>query len=323
VRQEDEALEEKSARKKFRKKMTTSNDKLFYFTTRTKVLPSPTMNLKNLEDKALIKNTERIAQGDHATLVTLLHHLREIEARRLFSDLKYQSLFDFTVRHLKYSEDEAQRRIVAMRLLREIPEIEAQIADASLNLTNICLAQTLFAKEKKAGRQCDKRGVLAKLRNKSTREARKVVAEINPEMNKTKTLTFDMIEDESLRQKLLRVKGLYAHSNPNLSLTDLLHLLADKALADKSPAAPRKSAEDKKPGQTPSKAKIYRYVWRRDEEKCTNCGSYYAVQSDHIHPWAAGGGTTIENSRLLCRNCNLRAAVAFFGREKMRRYYSG
>jgi hypothetical protein len=39
---------------------------------------------------------------------------------------------------------QAQRRIQAMRLMKEIPEIENKITEGSLNLSNIAQAQTAF-----------------------------------------------------------------------------------------------------------------------------------------------------------------------------------
>jgi len=179
------------------------------------------------------------------------HHLRENERRRLFSKYKYASLFAYAMGELKLSEDEANRRISAMRLLRDIPEIENKIASGELSLTNMVLAQTLFSKEKKSGRPytpTQKIEVLAKLENQSVRSAQKIVATINPEMKSKKTeLSFDWITDDSLREKLLTLKGAYAHSDPNLTLSELLHKLCDLHLDAKpkppaAPQAPRQSA---------------------------------------------------------------------------------
>jgi 5-methylcytosine-specific restriction endonuclease McrA len=275
------------------------------------------MNFKNIDDTTLIKNTEQIAVNDRKTLISLLHHLREIEKRRLFSALGYQSLFDFVVNRLKYSEDEAQRRISTMRLMRELPDLEQRILDGSLKLTNICLAQRLFSKEKKAGRKYsseEKLNVIDKLEDRSTRDALNIVSRINPEMKKTVEFDFNSIDDDALRERLIAVKGLYAHIDPNMSLKDLLGKLCDLAEAEKnkSPAAAKKDSE----------AEIYRRVWRDQGGKCVKCGSTHAVQHDHIVPWAAGGETTYENLRLLCRNCNLRAAIEFYGRRKMENYLS-
>jgi hypothetical protein len=102
------------------------------------------MNLQHLSDESLDLETLRYVEKEREVLTAVLHHLREIERRRLFSALKYQSLFDYAERRLGYSRDQAWRRIEAMRMLKECPEIEEKIATGALSLTNIGLARTVF-----------------------------------------------------------------------------------------------------------------------------------------------------------------------------------
>src|SRR3954468_15074537 len=95
-----------------------------------------TMNLKHLTDETLHTETQRLNREQSLLLVQLLHHLRENERRRIFSAHKYPSLFAYVMGELKYSEDEAARRISAMRLLRDLPEIENKISSGALSMTN-------------------------------------------------------------------------------------------------------------------------------------------------------------------------------------------
>ena len=100
--------------------------------------------IPKLKDQELLKVTADLVQNERHVLTLVLHHLREVERRRLFSDLGYPSLFEYCVRELKYSEGQAGRRIQAMRLLKELPEIEPMIRSGSLSLTNISQAQSYF-----------------------------------------------------------------------------------------------------------------------------------------------------------------------------------
>lgn len=232
-----------------------------------------------------------------------------------------------------------------MRLLRDIPEIEERIESGALTLSNLNLAQTLFKREKQEGNPVTKESkmeVLFQLENKSKREAQAIVAEINPGLKSTRKLDFDIIEDESLRDKLLSVKGLFAAVDPNMSLEEVLHRLCDQELAKRSnepsrsvrqkivrqllraddAAVPAPARVDVNGGPRVSKAGIRRQVWRRDRGQCTNCGSTYAVEVDHIRPKAAGGTFSPENLRLLCRPCNQKGAIDFFGQRKMDRHLS-
>jgi len=273
------------------------------------------MNLKILNDEALHDRNIQGAREEREVLTRMLHQLRETERRRLFSKYKCKSLFDYAVQHLKYSGDQAQRRIQAMRLLKDLPEVEEKISSGALNLTNLALAQKLFVKQRKTGQAMpaeQKVEVLSQLENQTTRVAEKIVFTIDPELKpKKKELNFDTIEDDELREKLLKTKGLFAHTDPNLSLTELLHKLCDQAMEKKtSVGAPKVN----------SKAELHRQVWRRDQGRCTNCGSTHAVQKEHRIPKAVGGKDTLENLCLLCRSCNQRRAIEYYGLPKMEKY---
>lgn len=101
-------------------------------------------HLKSLNDKDLLSSANQAVATERSALTQVLHHLREIERRRLYSDLGYQSLFDYCVGELKYSEGAASRRVQAMRLFKELPELEEKIASGRLSLTNLAQARGLF-----------------------------------------------------------------------------------------------------------------------------------------------------------------------------------
>jgi hypothetical protein len=64
---------------------------------------------------------------------------------------------------------------------------------------------------------------------------------------------------------------------------------------------------------------LRRKIWDRDRGECVRCGSTYALEIDHIRPFAFGGKTKEENLRLVCRSCNEFFAVESFGADRIAR----
>jgi len=62
---------------------------------------------------------------------------------------------------------------------------------------------------------------------------------------------------------------------------------------------------------------IQRFVYQRDAHQCVACGSKHNLNIDHIVPLARGGQSVVGNLRLLCFNCNQRAAMKVLGIEFM------
>jgi 5-methylcytosine-specific restriction endonuclease McrA len=184
------------------------------------------MNLKNLSDDKLLNDTKELVAQESQLLTKILHHLREIERRRLFCTLQCGSLFEYAVKHLKYSEDQAYRRIQAMRVLKELPEIEAKITSGELNLTHLGLAQTLFKKESQLNsgglEKTEKLDLLMKLQRTTKREAQKIVIERASEPNAFipkdsvrpigggKVLVQFTVSEEDF-EKIEKLKGWLAH----------------------------------------------------------------------------------------------------------------
>lgn len=218
------------------------------------------MYLKNLSDEELLNKMDRLDREEKEKLAEILHHLREIDSRRLFSSLGYKSLYEFTIQRFGYSEDQAYRRIAAARLLKDLPEIEHKINEGALSLSNLGKAHALFQKEKKRGAQftsTEKLQVLENLENKTAREAEKIILSrlTVPEtliVEKIRPITPELSEmkfpvNEALLKKIEKLKGLLAHSNPQISMSELLDKLCDLGIDkwDKATAAKRPATSQK------------------------------------------------------------------------------
>ena len=64
----------------------------------------------------------------------------------------------------------------------------------------------------------------------------------------------------------------------------------------------KQKQSDKQSRHIPSH--VRREVWRRDQGRCTKCGSRNNLEFDHIIPVSKGGSSTARNVELLCQSCN-------------------
>lgn len=200
--------------------------------------------LANLNDRDLLVRTQEIVKQEREILAEVIRHLREIDRRRLYTELKYKSLFEYAVRELGYSEDQAWRRINAVRVTNQLPQLEEKIESGALTLGNLSVASTLFRAESKVGGPVTverKLEVLQAVENKSRREAEKVVQQmalVPPESLKLERLKFisDSVEirftaSAKLGDKMNKIKGLLAHKYPHLDIAGLLEVLCAEFLA--------------------------------------------------------------------------------------------
>ncbi len=307
------------------------------------------MNLRKLKDDELLLSIQSEVQKERQTLIVILQHLREIEARKLFSELGYPSLFDFAVSELKYSRGEAGRKIQAMRLLKELPQVEEKIESGAINLTHICQVQSFSFKKSKQEYQRvsaeEKLRIFEKIENTSTRESEKVLlamlaAQPLPTEKKRQVspsaVEMRFIIDEKLNSSLEEVRSLLGTKALRMTFAELVQEMAVVTLVSLKAKrfGKRRSAETAtesvvEPGTKPTtncevepvtkvssqtiSKKLKYLIWQRDRGQCTQCERRHNLNFDHIRPRALGGVHSPENLRLLCFHCNQRRALVTFG----------
>ena len=126
-------------------------------------------------------------------------------------------------------------------------------------------------------------------------------------------------------EKLAAARDALSHSHPGATEAEVLETALDlllardakrKGLVEKP--CERKPALPSNPRYVP--AEVRRAVWKRDGGRCQwpmpgggICGSTHRCEIDHIQPVALGGESTIENTRVVCRDHNDEAARRAFG----------
>jgi hypothetical protein len=273
------------------------------------------MNLWHLTDIELLKDTKLLVKGETNMTLKVLHHLREIERRRLFSDLGYGSLFDYTVKELGYSEPAALRRINSARSLAITPDVEKKLASGTLSLTNLSMAAQLFKNEDISDKTKQK-AILQEIEGKTKRECEKVLMQFIPPVDLpkegVKRVTPDyhcvkMNWSEETFRRFQRLKSLHAHKR--LDQDNLCGLIFEIALKDKVNAKLTTPAQRQSGNTRYVPRSLQRYIRKRDNNECQVCKGNYKLEFDHIQPFALGGLTNKENLRLLCQSCNQRQRI--------------
>src|ERR1041385_7478273 len=173
--------------------------------------------------------------------VEILKYFREAERRMLYAEHGYSSLMAFAVHELKYSEPAANRRISAMRLMRDVPEVAEKIEAGRLNLSGLAQAATFIRqsekqRDKKMNKE-DKREILTSIESQSYRGAERVLAERSPELRpepreKKRAIAggktaVTMVLDAVLVQSLEDIQDLLGR---RMELKDLLKMMATDTL---------------------------------------------------------------------------------------------
>jgi hypothetical protein len=313
------------------------------------------MDIKQLSDQALWDLTKSKVQTERNVTLEIIELLREVRSRRLHLERKYESFHQYCVKELKYDDGSAHRRIKALDLATQIPEVVQCIQKGTLSLTTASQVQSFFeqeAKKDKAFSKEEKLVLLTDLESKSKREIEKTLATLAPETLKHTEkvkyvsgthLKLELVIDEALMKKMERLRDLTSHTNS--TMRDLIESLVDEALKKKdpelkadvtSPGKCKKSNTKQDMGQRinrPSNSRyipadIKRRVWVEAGSRCTfvnpasgeRCEAKRFLQIEHVVPFALGGKSNLENLTLLCSNHNKLKAIHTFGKSTMDRY---
>ena len=124
-------------------------------------------------NQELIADLRRLVRADRTLGARLLIHLGEVDARSLYREYAYPSMFAYCVEELHMSEAEAYLRIQAARLGRQFPLVLQLFAQGSLHLTAIKLLAPHLTSDNHVQ-------LLERASGKNKREIELLVAELAP-----------------------------------------------------------------------------------------------------------------------------------------------
>jgi hypothetical protein len=131
-------------------------------------------NLSALSDAELLDNTRLHVQRTRVLDAELLLLLGEIDARKLYAEKAYSSMFTFCMTELGFSEDVAFNRLTCARLARDFPRVLDFVRDGRIHLTGLRLLEPVLTPD-------NLEEVLTAASGKSKRAIEELVAKLAPQ----------------------------------------------------------------------------------------------------------------------------------------------
>jgi hypothetical protein len=202
--------------------------------------------LSHYSNPELIAKTRALVAEETRITADVIAHLEEVDRRRAYLPAE-TSLHDFCVKVLGYSSDSAYRRVAAMRVIRDLPELKPALGGGELKLTTLTQVKKFLNHKKKKGQRYspeEKQELVTSLMGLSTRESERALAALAPEMAKedrarpiSETQTeIRFVAEAKLLEDLKRIRDLWGHQlAPGASYSELLQKMADLVLAKVDP----------------------------------------------------------------------------------------
>jgi 5-methylcytosine-specific restriction endonuclease McrA len=139
----------------------------------TSLSPRRNPPLDELSDAELLTATRSLVGRSNQLLAALLAHLGEVEARGIHRTRACSSLYTYCIYELRYSEDEAFRRVAAARLVRRFPALLDAVASGELHLTGLLMLGPHLTNENLGQ-------VLLRAKHRTKKEIARLVRELDP-----------------------------------------------------------------------------------------------------------------------------------------------
>jgi hypothetical protein len=189
-------------------------------------------------DLEILQRTDRLVKSERKITHLVLKYINEIDSRKLFLKLGYESLHRYLVAHQKYSDDQAYARTDAAAVLQKCAVTCEKIENGKITLSQLKKVGQCLRQERKLGREVTAEitlNILSQIENKSVFETEKVLAvemnyvpkvhqRVHPQVDGSvrAELTFTKAQFEILK----RAQELISHSVPSHDLAEVITHLA-------------------------------------------------------------------------------------------------
>lgn len=131
------------------------------------------MNVGELSNDELLARLDALCAGNKRLLAELLAHLGEVDARGVWRDLGYGSMFAYCLERLGISEPSTWRRLHAARMCRRVPSLLGMIERGEVHLSTLAMVNAKLPDDR-----CEQ--LLAQIAGKSKKKAERILASADP-----------------------------------------------------------------------------------------------------------------------------------------------
>jgi len=306
-------------------------------------LPEALHRCAALSDEELLAGLAASAEDERRAQSALIALLAEFDARKLFTEEGFPSLYAYCTEKLGYSGGEAAWRMHTARAVRRFPEVLGLLERGETHMGAVVTLGPLMTQD-------NHERLLKEARGKNRRELDFMVASLltppastpAPEgepasaapppppgiRDRIEPLSADWVRlsfvtGAGFLSLLDRGRDLLRRKHPSGRMGEVLAEGLDALLDGKDPD--RKTPARPVEGPPDHKRRIPQWVkdevWKRDGGRCTfvagdgrRCAETGGLEYDHLIPWALGGPSNDpRNIRLLCRAHNQALARKAFG----------
>jgi hypothetical protein len=309
------------------------------------------LKVKTYSQTELLNTTTELFTKEKKIDNAILILLSEIQNRRIYAVLGFSSLFEMLVKHFNLSESSAYQRISLIKLIQDVPVAKSALVEDRASMSNLVLASSFINEQNKNSKKMtveEKTNVIEIIKTKSYKEAKEVLALLNPQpvIAKDKSVTISKTQtnlhftiDNHLQNKLNHIKNLISHKNANPSMNELLATMADivieqlekKKGINKKVHTSSKHCVTKKPSQNDSpfqlknrsryiSKNVRREVYQKAKGQCeyvspegNRCQCRKFLQYEHTVPFSKGGLSNTATLVLFCSEHNALRAKQEFG----------
>ncbi|MEK2688126.1 DUF222 domain-containing protein [Bdellovibrio sp. GT3] len=194
-----------------------------------------------LSNVDLLARFGKLVQTERKIMHLVLECIAEIDARKLYLEKAYPSLYEFLIEAFGYSPSAAIRRIEAARLLREVPEVAQKIESGSLNLSQLSkFQQAVRTVQKIEDRKLDvqeKIELLSRIESTTQQQTEvilcqalslPIIVENKQKIHGDESVTLTITFSKEQMAVLKRAQDLIAHAVPAKDWSEALTYLAQK-----------------------------------------------------------------------------------------------